>query len=722
MLNSKQPHSLSNTTGFVSAQVATNDAAASLPFKSATVTSPLATKKAAPIVNFEHQQQQQQFRQQGADSHPQKSPFIQSKIRNNIFIAKDKELTSSNANLGSNSNKIAAYDIDFTGGGRLTSLSNTSNVSNRFKPSNQNSTTNTTKNINNLGIGGFSLKSNGNSRFAKSNNSANLQKEETTGSTTMTSTGTTLNQQQINSTNNFNGVNKSLNENENSLAKETQHINQLTQHHQMQHQQQQQQQLHHQQQQHQQQQQQQLLQTQTIRSYNGSTLKSLIANEYGTIKSNGTINSNLAPDNKQSAILSGVSESSNELMKIKHSELSSDEQLKYMSANSILNDNNNYKNNNYGYISNGLNTIIESCLQQQQQQQQLQQQPFNMNTITYKSKFILPVTFFLLCFTLIPIQYHSENFSIQMKKMQDTCIESSGYFNENQTNILDTIFPYGFSSGLSFESLNKELRIIDEIHEKQSLNNLSIKYMSQRDCQRNNFTNIINIITITSLPQEAVTKFGSEKVAISNFAFSPKLKMTSKKPTSYVWPTFETSPLGTTATASALIYKTITSPIFFYNAYNGGHFPINQLISSTSLPYVTFRPYSPPFINDFSRSGNAYINTNYLRKSGKLKKDPLSVSMKKFKRQVAVVQFDEGEYTNNSQIKQKLYQEIPLPLRNILLVCDDEAYKKSLLNSIIGPSSNEYYMNELNSIDNLDFQTNILTQVSLRCSLMILYI
>lgn len=66
-----------------------------------------------------------------------------------------------------------------------------------------------------------------------------------------------------------------------------------------------------------------------------------------------------------------------------------------------------------------------------------------------------------------------------------------------------------------------------------------------------------------------------------------------------------------------------------------------------------------------------------------------------------------------------------LPKSNIILVCDDASYKKSLFNVIKNsgrPILNELY-NELdggltdessqNELDFLDFQTNVLTQVPL---------
>lgn len=124
----------------------------------------------------------------------------------------------------------------------------------------------------------------------------------------------------------------------------------------------------------------------------------------------------------------------------------------------------------------------------------------------YKSAYFLPITFFLIALTLLPLQYHVENFSVQMKKMLDSCADSAGYFNENQTQILDTLFPYGFGSGvgvggIGFEQLAQELAVIDEIHRRQmSDNNLTIKYLTQAECLSKNYTSILNLITIASPP------------------------------------------------------------------------------------------------------------------------------------------------------------------------------------------------------------------------------
>ncbi len=117
--------------------------------------------------------------------------------------------------------------------------------------------------------------------------------------------------------------------------------------------------------------------------------------------------------------------------------------------------------------------------------------------ITYKSKHFMVLSFFLLFVTLLPLQYHSQNFLVQIKKMQDSCNESKGYFNENQTYILDTIFPYGFSSGLEFDSLNHQLNILNKIQQNRNKKNYTIRYMSQQECKLNNLTNLLNIVTIS---------------------------------------------------------------------------------------------------------------------------------------------------------------------------------------------------------------------------------
>ena len=106
--------------------------------------------------------------------------------------------------------------------------------------------------------------------------------------------------------------------------------------------------------------------------------------------------------------------------------------------------------------------------------------------ISYKSKWFVIIAFGLLAFTMLPLQYQTENFLIQIKKLQDSCAESQGFFNQNQTHIFDTIFPYGFSSGLRFEGLPKQAN---------TANNYTIKYLSQADCRLRNLSSFLNILT-----------------------------------------------------------------------------------------------------------------------------------------------------------------------------------------------------------------------------------
>lgn len=144
-----------------------------------------------------------------------------------------------------------------------------------------------------------------------------------------------------------------------------------------------------------------------------------------------------------------------------------------------------------------LNNLNRSCKQAEDPQITMLSNT-STTTLKYKSKYFIHFSFLMLVLSQLPVQYHNENFEIQMKKMQDSCAESYGYFNDNQTHILDTLFPYGFSSALSFDSLYQELKSIDEIHKKKSLNNITIKYLSQSECLSKNYTNIINMITVST--------------------------------------------------------------------------------------------------------------------------------------------------------------------------------------------------------------------------------
>ena len=140
------------------------------------------------------------------------------------------------------------------------------------------------------------------------------------------------------------------------------------------------------------------------------------------------------------------------------------------------------------------------------------------NKITFKSKNYILITFLLLVFTLLPLQYHNENFYIQIKKMQDYCNYSKGFFYDNQTYILDTIFPYGFSSSLEFDKINDQLNIINE--KKQDI--IKIKYMSKEECKQRNLTNLVNIVTI----EDGVR---TTKPFVVNSQFVSLLKIKQKK-------------------------------------------------------------------------------------------------------------------------------------------------------------------------------------------------
>jgi len=220
-----------------------------------------------------------------------------------------------------------------------------------------------------------------------------------------------------------------------------------------------------------------------------------------------------------------------------------------------------------------------------------------MNTITYKSKYFTLIIYILLSLTLLPLQYHNESFGIQIRKMQDSCANTFRHLNANQTAILEAIFPFGFSNVLSISNLENELKVVDRIHQTQTLNNLTLKFMSQKDCVAKNFTNVLNIITIQSA---------------------------TKKP-----------PL---------------MPIY-HEEDEVGH--ENQL-----------------------RLGQLkLINTKQ----------------------------------NTFQTEQRTFQKFS----NIILICDDESYKKSLMNS--GGISSLLVEDEYRNSDVFDFQSNILTQWNISC-------
>ena len=161
----------------------------------------------------------------------------------------------------------------------------------------------------------------------------------------------------------------------------------------------------------------------------------------------------------------------------------------------------------------------------------LNQNADSTNTITYKSSYFMLLTFILFMFTLLPIQYHNESFGIQMKRMQDQCDESSlnqlynqtfnsninsssssgsSNGNLNQSYILEKLFPFILTARsiktnedinkMYNETIRNELSyLIDELvanQKRNNFNNLTIKYLTQKECYLNNFTKILNIIAL----------------------------------------------------------------------------------------------------------------------------------------------------------------------------------------------------------------------------------
>jgi hypothetical protein len=143
------------------------------------------------------------------------------------------------------------------------------------------------------------------------------------------------------------------------------------------------------------------------------------------------------------------------------------------------------------------------------------------NTITYKSSYFMLMTFTLFMFTLLPIQYHNESFGIQMKRMQDQCDDSAlnqinnqpsnnSSNNLNQSYILEKLFPFILNARsiktnddinkMYNETIRNELSyLIDELvanQKKNNFNNMTIKYLTQKECYLNNFTKILNIIAL----------------------------------------------------------------------------------------------------------------------------------------------------------------------------------------------------------------------------------
>ena len=288
---------------------------------------------------------------------------------------------------------------------------------------------------------------------------------------------------------------------------------------------------------------------------------------------------------------------------------------------------------------------------QQQHQQSSSSDIFNMTKITYKSKLLMPLTLLMLSFTLMPIQYHGENFGLQMKCMIDACLDAHGYFSEHQPNVLDTIFPYGFSSSLSFDYLSYELRALSEISQKYSSPNLTIKYLTQSDCVSNNFSKVLNIITIKT-------------------------------------------PAAALMTTTQMIHTTM-NPYHLFTNYHFNH--------------IDFGKLSRQFVANPEYKYNYHYQQQKLKSSGR-------------NRQASV---EPAAPAANHFI-------------NILIICDDEAYRRSMANGAGGStviplvslnaastpptttttttmSSSEFESSYLPAVDTFDFQTNILSQWNISC-------
>ncbi|RNA30767.1 organic cation transporter [Brachionus plicatilis] len=125
-----------------------------------------------------------------------------------------------------------------------------------------------------------------------------------------------------------------------------------------------------------------------------------------------------------------------------------------------------------------------------------------MIRVTYRSYLYLPIMFVLLGLTILPIQFHLRNFDLQILKMNDSCSDSTALIfntlNANQTMLFNKLFPYGLPNSNRLEKFLKDIHILDELYTKQSLNNLTIKYLSESECMAKNYTKYLNMITISS--------------------------------------------------------------------------------------------------------------------------------------------------------------------------------------------------------------------------------
>jgi hypothetical protein len=128
----------------------------------------------------------------------------------------------------------------------------------------------------------------------------------------------------------------------------------------------------------------------------------------------------------------------------------------------------------------------------------------NLAKFEYKTNTFLFAKFGLLVFILLPIQYHHENFNIQMKIARDFCLSNT---NPNFSS-------FTLANPEFLDQIDNEISFINTIQQDKLLNNYVFKYLTYADCIKNNLTNVINTITIRPLMMQNFNEYNGSNMSI----------------------------------------------------------------------------------------------------------------------------------------------------------------------------------------------------------------
>lgn len=132
----------------------------------------------------------------------------------------------------------------------------------------------------------------------------------------------------------------------------------------------------------------------------------------------------------------------------------------------------------------------------------------NLTKFEYKTNTFLLIKFGLLVFILLPIQYHHENFNIQLKIARDFCLSNTNpKFNPNYSTF--TLADPDF-----LDKIDNEISFINTIQQDQLLNNYVFKYLTYADCINKNLTNVINTITVRPIMLQNFDEYNGSNMTV----------------------------------------------------------------------------------------------------------------------------------------------------------------------------------------------------------------